>query len=168
VELAERAVAAPVGARIPRPLVTVHVGYETFEGRLCELESGTVIAPGHLLPLLSRADVERVVFDGPDRIIELGERTRFFTGGLRRVIEIRDRHCTFPGCTQPADECDIDHIIPYTDGGLTVQQNGRLRCPIHNRHAHAESRGARRDRGRDGGPGPRGEGSSGGEIGSLR
>jgi hypothetical protein len=158
VDLAERAMAAPVGARLPRPLVTVHVGYETFAGRLCELENGTVIAPGQLLPLLSRAEVERVVFDGPDRIIQLGERTRFFTGGLRRVIEIRDRHCTFPGCDTSPEECDVDHIVPHADGGPTVQRNGRLRCPIHNRHAHTESREARHDgntdRSRDTSPRP--------------
>jgi hypothetical protein len=136
VELAERSVAAPAGARMPRPLVTVHVGYETFAGRLCELENGTVVAPGQLLSLLPHADLERVVFDGPNRIIELGERTRFFTGGLRRVIEIRDRRCTHPGCDTPAEDCDVDHIVEYEDGGLTVQENGRLRCPVHNRHHH--------------------------------
>jgi hypothetical protein len=84
VELAERAMAAPTGARMPRPLVTVHVGYETFAGRLCELENGTVIAPGHLLPLLPHADV--------------------------------------------------DHVVEWANGGPTVQENGRLRSPVHNRH----------------------------------
>ena len=49
----------------PRPLYTVLVGYETFAGRLCELDDGTVIAPGLLLGDLSKADIERVVFDAP-------------------------------------------------------------------------------------------------------
>ena len=29
--------------------------------------------------------------------------------------------------------CHIDHKIRYTDGGLTVQENGRCLCPKHNR-----------------------------------
>ena len=37
VEMARRAMAVPGGARLPEPLFTVLVGYETFAGRICEL-----------------------------------------------------------------------------------------------------------------------------------
>jgi hypothetical protein len=48
------------------------------------------------------------------------------TPGLRRAIEVRDRHCQHPsGCDVPAEECDIDHKVPYSEGGLTTQGNGR-------------------------------------------
>ena len=61
-------------------------------------------------------------------------RRRFFTGALRRAIEVRDRQCTHPsGCDVPAEECEIDHIQPYSRGGLTTQANGRCRCSVHNR-----------------------------------
>lgn len=133
----------PAGARTPRPLITVHVGYETFAGRLCELSTGTVISPGQILPLLTRADVERAVFDGPERIIELGQRTRFFTGGLRRCVEVLHRYCTHPGCDVPAEECEIDHVIEYEDGGLTVQENGKPRCTPHNVWKHDQKVKAR-------------------------
>jgi len=73
-----------------------------------------------------------VVFDTPARVIELGELERFFTGGLRRVIEIRDRHC-HPGCYVPANFCQVDHIVEWAKGGETNQSNGRLLCPVHNR-----------------------------------
>src|SRR5205085_6708857 len=63
VEMARRASAMPAGARLPQPLVTVLVGLETFSGRVCELASGTVVTPGSLLPWLTDAYVERVVFD---------------------------------------------------------------------------------------------------------
>jgi Domain of unknown function (DUF222) len=138
--MAERAMAAPEGARLPQPLFTVHLGYETFAGPLCELASGTVLTPGQLVPWLTRAYIERAVFDGPNRIIELGQRTRFFTGGLRRAIEIRDRFCVEPGCDVPAEECDIDHEDEYEDGGLTTQCNGRCRCGCHNRDKHKRKR----------------------------
>ena len=51
-------------------------------------------APGRLLPYLSEADFERIVWGPDDRIIELSKRARFFTGGLRDAIKHRDRHCT--------------------------------------------------------------------------
>jgi Domain of unknown function (DUF222) len=136
VVMAERAMAAPKDARMPSPLFTVHVGYETFAGRLCELASGTVLTPGQLVPWLTRAYIERAVFDGPNRVIELGQRTRFYTGGLRRAVQIRDRFCVEPGCDVPAEECDIDHDDEYEDGGLTTQRNARSRCGCHNRDKH--------------------------------
>jgi hypothetical protein len=136
VEMAERAMHKPAGAQTPRPLITVHVGYETAAGRLCELSTGTVISPGQILPLITEADIERAVFDGPKRVIELGQRTRFFTGGLRRCIEVAHRYCTHPGCDVPAEECEIDHVVEYEDGGLTVQENGEPHCHPHNVWKH--------------------------------
>lgn len=135
VEMAERATTAPASGLRPRPLVTVLVGLETFTGRVCELASGTVVAPGVVAGLLDRAVVERAVFDGPDRVLAVGQ-ARLFTGAVRRAIEIRDRHCTHPGCAVPADRCEVDHIVPAADGGPASQANGRLLCPAHHRWRH--------------------------------
>ncbi|HEY8544078.1 MAG TPA: DUF222 domain-containing protein, partial [Acidimicrobiales bacterium] len=76
VEMARRAMATPAGARPPAPLITVLVGYETFAGRICQLANGTTLTPGQVAPLLTEADIERVVFDTPSRVIDIGERTR--------------------------------------------------------------------------------------------
>lgn len=37
----------------------------------------------------------------------------------RRTVEARDQTCVFPGCRRPATECDLDHRILYSEGGLT-------------------------------------------------
>ena len=87
-----------------------------------------------MFPLLTEADVERIVFDSPSRVIDVGVRQRFFTGALRRAIEVRDRHCQDPsGCFVPAEECEGDHKVRFADGGLTTQENGQCLCPFHNR-----------------------------------
>jgi hypothetical protein len=131
--MAERSRSTPAGAQMPRPLITVLAGYGAFS-RICELAEGTVVAPGDVVPLLGEADIERIVFDGPSRVIDVGVRRRFFRGALRRAIEVRDRHCTHPsGCDVPAERCDIDHIVPRSEGGLTIQENGRCLCGFHNR-----------------------------------
>ncbi len=65
--------------------------------------------------------------------IDVSVRSRFFTGGTRRAIELRDRMCTHPYCYEPAESCQVDHIETYAAGGLTTQDNGRLLCGFHNR-----------------------------------
>jgi hypothetical protein len=140
VELARRAMATPAGARLPAPLFTVLVGYETFAGRICELADGTVITPGSLLPWLREAFVERVVFDGPDRVKNVGVRRRLFTGATRRAVEVRDRECFHALCEVPAEDCEVDHVVPWAAGGATVDTNGRPACAFHNRERHRRRR----------------------------
>jgi hypothetical protein len=50
---------------------------------------------------------------------------------LRHLIEIRDRCCCFPGCRRPAAKCDLDHTIPYDQGGCTCQCNLAPLCRTH-------------------------------------
>jgi hypothetical protein len=115
----------------------VLVGHKSF-ANVCELASGTVVTPGQLVPYLGRCQIERIVFDGPSRVIDVGTK-RFFGGALRRAIEVRDRHCQHKsGCDQPAGRCEVDHIIPYSHGGSTRQDNGQLLCSKHNRGKGAE------------------------------
>jgi hypothetical protein len=136
VELARRAGAIAPGARRPEPLFTVFVGYETFAGPLCELAHGSVVNPGSLLPWLDEAWIERVVFDGPDRVRGVGPRRRLFTGATRRAVEVRDRECFHQLCDVGAEECEIDHVEPFAAGGLTVEDNGRAACRFHHRRRH--------------------------------
>ena len=51
----------------------------------------------------------------------------------RRALEVRDRHCTHPGCHEPPERCQGDHIQPWSAGGPTTPDNGQLRCGYHNR-----------------------------------
>lgn len=93
VQMARNSRACRQGAyRQPRPLLTVHTGLGSLY-RMCELADGTVVSPSQVFPLLTEADVERIVFDSPSRVLDVGVRQRFFTGALRRAIEVRDRHC---------------------------------------------------------------------------
>ena len=51
---------------------------------------------------------------------------------LRHLITIRQRTCAEPGCQRPAHRADIDHTIPYHQGGKTCECNCAPLC----RHAH--------------------------------
>ena len=133
---------ATLGTRAAaRPLFTVHVGYETFAGAISQLADGTVVTPTAIVPWLVEAlgsdvdlgaQVERIVFDGPSRVLDVGVRQRCFVGATRRAVEARDLECWHESCDIPYDRCDVDHIVRYEHGGETVQTNGRIACPHHN------------------------------------
>jgi hypothetical protein len=134
VEMAKRSKAHGDKPVTGRPLITVLWGADAMRAALCETETGVQLTPGHVLPLLTDADLERIVFDGASRVLDVGARSRFYQGALRRAIEVRDLHCQHPsGCDVPATHCQIDHITPYEDGGETTQDNGRAYCGCHNR-----------------------------------
>jgi hypothetical protein len=134
VEMAMRANAAPVGGLRPEPLVMIVIGNEALS-RTCELGNGKVITPGLLVPYLSMAQIQGIVFDDAKPIPSMSPQ-RTFTGWLRRAIQVRDRHCQHPaGCDEPITRCDVDHILPNVAGGRTAYANGRLQCATHNRNA---------------------------------
>jgi hypothetical protein len=81
---------------------------------------------------MDSAYFERAVFSLGTRI-DVSVRARLFSGGTRRAIELRDRICTHPYCYEPAENCQADHITPFSEGGPTTQENGRLLCGFHNR-----------------------------------
>src|SRR5262249_34917212 len=126
VDMAKRSALVSDTAPLGRPLITIVCGDDAFAD-LCELAADrTPVTVDQVVPHLTEADIERVVFGADRRVIEVGERERFFTGALRRAIEVRDRQCTHEsGCDVTAEHAQIDHIIPYAEGGLTTQTNGR-------------------------------------------
>ena len=132
--MATRALTAPADGKRPAPLVTVMVDFDTFTGRVCELAAGTVIAPGAVAELLGHDEtlIQRVVADGANRLRDISS-ARSFRGTLRRVLDVVHRRCGHGTCFVPADHCQGDHILAWTEGGLTSQDNGRLGCGFHNR-----------------------------------
>jgi hypothetical protein len=140
VEMATRSATAPADGRRPRPLFTALVGDETLS-RLCELANGTVITPGTIFQYAGDADLEVVLFDGPSTVVSVSHR-RTFTGALRRAVQVRDRHCQHEsGCDVPADDCDIDHVVPHAADGPTSQFNGKAECHPHNRNPERHDHG---------------------------
>ncbi|GAB2487781.1 HNH endonuclease signature motif containing protein [Jatrophihabitans fulvus] len=60
---------------------------------------------------------------------------------LKRLVELTDRTCRFPGCRRRAEACDCDHLDPFdhTDparGGLTEAGNLHCLCRRHHRLKH--------------------------------
>ena len=47
---------------------------------------------------------------------------------LRDQVIPRDQRCVFPWCTRPARSCDLDHIVPWEQGG--ADHDGQPRRPL--------------------------------------
>jgi len=131
-EMAVRSASAPADGRRPEPLFTVLIDYPTLLGRISQIEGGPVVTPGSLLPWIDEALFERIVF-APNTRIECSVTSRFFTGATRRAVEVRDLECQHEFCDLSAEKCQIDHIVPWSEGGLTEQSNGQVLCEYHNR-----------------------------------
>ncbi len=50
---------------------------------------------------------------------------------LQDFVRCRDLTCRWPGCDRPAIDCDLDHTIPYSDGGPTRASNLKCYCRTH-------------------------------------
>jgi hypothetical protein len=50
---------------------------------------------------------------------------------LCTLVKIRQRTCCFPGCRRPAVGCDLDHTIPYDQGGRSCECNLAPLCRRH-------------------------------------
>ncbi|GAA1756597.1 HNH endonuclease signature motif containing protein [Kocuria aegyptia] len=57
---------------------------------------------------------------------------------LRRLVELRDGTCRFPGCRRRAERCDLDHTVAWADGGPTAERNLAALCRQHHRIKHRD------------------------------
>jgi hypothetical protein len=85
------------------------------------------------------AAVTPVIVDENGEVIHVGRSSRSIRTHLRRAANIRDRHCQGPGCTVPAEECQIHHRRHWADGGRHELSNVELVCPIHHAQLHPEN-----------------------------
>lgn len=50
---------------------------------------------------------------------------------LAEFVRARDLTCRAPGCDRPATDCDLDHTVPWSDGGATHRSNIKCLCRFH-------------------------------------
>lgn len=143
---------APADARAPRPVANIVIDHLTFTDalrrraglpvdptdpaqyrtRTCRLTTGTPINAADALDHLLSGWVRRVVIDPHNIITDASARQRLFTGPLADMLRHLLGECRVPGCHVPAEHCDIDHVTPHADGGLTITGNGDPACRRHN------------------------------------
>jgi hypothetical protein len=102
---------------------------------LCQTVAGAPVSPSDLLLAALLGQIRRVVVDSVGRVIDLGRRSRLFTGATREAVLLSGDRCCWPGCGRPGPQ--IDHLKPWACAtGETNSLNGAPLCGAHNRHKH--------------------------------
>jgi len=114
------------------PLPSLLGAPDSFGSRRCETTAGVVIDPFDAIVASMIGQVRRVVMSSPSTVINLGRKSRLFTGSSREAIFLRRRKCIWPGCS--ALTCEADHRTPWSEGGTTSPDNGDPLCRKHNRY----------------------------------
>ena len=103
---------------------------------LAEIIGGEALPQTVLERLMCTATVTGVVFDGKGQPIWVGRDRRFPTEAQIKAIIARDRTCRGTGCTAGPERCEIHHIVPWEEGGLTDIDKMCLACPMCHHNIH--------------------------------
>ena len=148
------AAASPVGGGANEPIVNILIDLQTYEKtftamidgtplpslvgeswdlhrRRCETTAGIMIDPCEAVAASLIGTVRRVLIDSSSTVIDLGRRSRLFTGVSRDAVWLRRRRCLWPGCL--ILHCEVDHRVAWSKGGTTSPDNGDPLCSRHNR-----------------------------------
>ena len=139
-DLVVRAVGAPEGApRQAKTQLVVSVGLEVLEGR-CRGTGlstfGEVLSADVVRRLACDAQVVPVVLGSRGEVLDQGEAVRLFTRSQVHHLWLRDKCCTFPGCSKPAAWTDAHHLLHWAHGGPTDVWNAALLCRAHHSVVH--------------------------------
>jgi len=94
-------------------------------GKVADVVSG----PGGLASFLRRRQLGARLA-GPSLPLDIGY-SDTVPAGIRNAVILRDQHCRFPGCRQPAKACHVHHVRHKADGGATSVVTCVLLCPFH-------------------------------------
>ena len=101
-------------------------------------QGGSLIAPETVRRLACDANVIPTVLGSRGEVLDLGRSTRLATPGQLAALWLRDRGCSFPGCTTPAHWCDAHHLVHWADGGTSGLTNLALLCGRHHSVVHRD------------------------------
>ncbi|MFM8971760.1 MAG: HNH endonuclease signature motif containing protein [Actinomycetota bacterium] len=125
----------------PLALVEVRVDHAALvRGRVegdevCEIEGLGPIPVSEAQRLASDSILRVLLVDG-GVVKKISSTTRSIPPRLKRVIVDRDRTCVVPGC-DVSWNLEIDHRVPFAQGGRTDEENLARLCHEHHRQKTA-------------------------------
>jgi Domain of unknown function (DUF222) len=121
------------GKRPAAPSVVIHViaDQATIDGRSAtpasEVCADGIVAPELIADLAAGAKLVPLIHPTD----AAPERGYVPSKKLADFVRCRDLTCRWPGCDRPAIDCDIDHTIPFAEGGPTHASNLKCYCRTH-------------------------------------
>ncbi len=119
----------------PRTMVHVRVDHaalvrgHTEHGEVCEIPGIGPIPVSVARELASDSVLSVLVTDGVD-VTTVAHAGRTIPASIRRALLERDPACVVPGC-EVSDGLEIDHILPFGEGGTTSIGNLARLCHWH-------------------------------------
>jgi len=125
------------GTKISRPNVVMNIRVDidalkrgrTVGGEVCEIAGVGPIPVATATEYLGEAFLKLLVIDGTD-IRTIAHMGRALPTKLRTGVEERDRVCQVPTCDMSVG-LEIDHIVPFAEGGPTTFENLVRLCKRH-------------------------------------
>lgn len=118
---------------------------DSLASRRCETSTGQILDPHTVLRAALAGHIRRAVLGADNLPINLGRKVRVFTGPARQAAKLLATQCDHLGCGLPAELCEVDHSIEWSDNGRTDQDNAGVECGSHNRLKHRKRWRTRRD-----------------------
>jgi hypothetical protein len=103
---------------------------------VCTSDTGAQISAAEARRLACTAGVIPAVLGGKSEVLDVGRRSRFHREPQRIAMIVRDGGCTEVDCDRPPSMCHAHHDIPWSVGGRTDVEHGRLLCGHHHRRIH--------------------------------
>src|ERR1700716_2643978 len=82
------------------------------------------------------ASITRIVLGSDSMVIDVGRARRTVSGPARKALNVRDKHCTWPGCERPASWCSGHHLQHWAHSGTNEPPNLTLLCGSHHWMVH--------------------------------
>ncbi len=135
----------------PLPTLNVLIDWDTFTTELtggehdparyrdvvCRTQGGDPIPIAEASTMALFAHLRRVVLDSASTVIDLGRRSRLFTGAARDAVMLTHQTCIWFGCEAPIRRTQADHHIEWLrHHGRSDPHNGGPLCGPHNRLKH--------------------------------
>ena len=107
--------------------------------RRCETDTGVEVHAHDVLRAAVSGHARRVVVDSAGTVIDMGRRSRLYTGSAREAAKLLVTRCQHPGCRMPARFSQVDHADEWVaDDGRTDQVNAGIECASHNVEKHRQ------------------------------
>ncbi|MDN5776493.1 MAG: HNH endonuclease [Humibacillus sp.] len=98
--------------------------------------SGDVLSAAMVRRLACDAAIIPVILGSDSQPLDVGREERLVTRAMRTALWLRDKGCSFPGCSTPAQWTDAHHVKHWLHGGTTCLGNLALLCRRHHVYVH--------------------------------
>ena len=131
---------AATGRGTQRPHLQVTASLETLLGLAGapagDVELGSPISFAAVQRLACHSTVTRILLGPDSAVLDVGRARRVPSAATRKVLEHRDRGCTWPGCDRPASWTEAHHLQHWAHEGETEKDNLVLVCHRHHWMVH--------------------------------